>query len=597
MVFAKNRAKETKKLVEYILFLLFLPQITKKQFRMDTFLNALSLLGSLALFLYGMKIMSEGLQKFAGDRLRNILAAMTRNRVMGVLTGILITALIQSSSATTVMVVSFVNAGLMTLAQSIGVIMGANVGTTVTAWIISAIGFKVNIALFALPLLAVGLPLIFNSKSSRKSVGEFVFGFSFLFMGLSYLQSSAEAMNMGEWVANGLAHFGAGDNFITILVFVIVGALVTMIVQASAATMAITLMLFDMQIPGFGFEQAAALAMGQNIGTTITANLAALTANTQARRAAMAHLLFNVFGVVVVLLCFHPFCNATSWFVTDVMHQPANDLFKLSAFHTAFNVINVLLLIWFVKAIERIVCVLLPTKEADEEYRLRFISRGLLSTAELSILEAQKEIHLFAERTHRMFGMVRDLLHTEKDDDFNKLFSRIEKYENISDSMELEIANYLNQVSEGRLSSESKLEIRSMLREVTEIESIGDSCYNLARTINRKRQINQDFTERQYDHIHFMMKLTDDALSQMIVVIEHPSHQMQDVNKSFNLENEINNYRNQLKNQNILDVNNKEYDYQMGVYYMDIIAECEKLGDYVVNVVEASSDIKEKKAS
>ena len=597
MVFAKNRAKETKKLVEYILFLLFLPQIIKKQFRMDTFLNALSLLGSLALFLYGMKIMSEGLQKFAGDRLRNILAAMTRNRVMGVLTGILITALIQSSSATTVMVVSFVNAGLMTLAQSIGVIMGANVGTTVTAWIISAIGFKVNIALFALPLLAVGLPLIFNSKSSRKSVGEFVFGFSFLFMGLSYLQSSAEAMNMGEWVANGLAHFGAGDNFITILVFVIVGALVTMIVQASAATMAITLMLFDMQIPGFGFEQAAALAMGQNIGTTITANLAALTANTQARRAAMAHLLFNVFGVVVVLLCFHPFCNATSWFVTDVMHQPANDLFKLSAFHTAFNVINVLLLIWFVKAIERIVCVLLPMKEADEEYRLRFISRGLLSTAELSILEAQKEIHLFAERTHRMFGMVRDLLHTEKDDDFNKLFSRIEKYENISDSMELEIANYLNQVSEGRLSSESKLEIRSMLREVTEIESIGDSCYNLARTINRKRQINQDFTERQYDHIHFMMKLTDDALSQMIVVIEHPSHQMQDVNKSFNLENEINNYRNQLKNQNILDVNNKEYDYQMGVYYMDIIAECEKLGDYVVNVVEASSDIKEKKAS
>ena len=597
MVFAKNRAKETKKLVEYILFLLFLPQITKKQFRMDTFLNALSLLGSLALFLYGMKIMSEGLQKFAGDRLRNILAAMTRNRVMGVLTGILITALIQSSSATTVMVVSFVNAGLMTLAQSIGVIMGANVGTTVTAWIISAIGFKVNIALFALPLLAVGLPQIFNSKSSRKSVGEFVFGFSFLFMGLSYLQSSAEAMNMGEWVANGLAHFGAGDNFITILVFVIVGALVTMIVQASAATMAITLMLFDMQIPGFGFEQAAALAMGQNIGTTITANLAALTANTQARRAAMAHLLFNVFGVVVVLLCFHPFCNATSWFVTDVMHQPANDLFKLSAFHTAFNVINVLLLIWFVKAIERIVCVLLPMKEADEEYRLRFISRGLLSTAELSILEAQKEIHLFAERTHRMFGMVRDLLHTEKDDDFNKLFSRIEKYENISDSMELEIANYLNQVSEGRLSSESKLEIRSMLREVTEIESIGDSCYNLARTINRKRQINQDFTERQYDHIHFMMKLTDDALSQMIVVIEHPSHQMQDVNKSFNLENEINNYRNQLKNQNILDVNNKEYDYQMGVYYMDIIAECEKLGDYVVNVVEASSDIKEKKAS
>ena len=560
-------------------------------------MNLLSLVGSLALFLYGMKIMSEGLQKVAGDRLRNILAAMTKNRVMGVFTGILITAVIQSSSATTVMVVSFVNAGLMTLAQSIGVIMGANVGTTVTAWIISAIGFKMNIALFALPMLAIGLPLIFSGKSSRKSWGEFVFGFSFLFMGLSYLQQSAEAMNMGEWVANGLAHFGSESSFLTIIVFVIVGALVTMVVQASAATMAITLMLFDMHIPGFGFEQAAALAMGQNIGTTITANLAALTANTQARRAAMAHLLFNVFGVVVVLAMFRPFCNATSWLVTDVMHQEANDLFKLSMFHTAFNVFNVLLLIWFVKTIERIVCVILPMRESEEEYRLRFISRGLLSTAELSILEARKEIHLFAERTHRMFGMVRDLLHTEKDDDFNTLFSRIEKYENISDSMELEIANYLNKVSEGRLSSESKLQIRSMLREVTEIESIGDSCYNLARTISRRRSTNQEFSERQYEHIHSMMKLVDEALVQMILVVERNENQQVNVNKSFNLENEINNYRNQLKNQNIVDVNNKEYDYQMGVYYMDIIAECEKLGDYVVNVVEASSDQKEKKAS
>ena len=356
-------------------------------------------------------------------------------------------------------------------------------------------------------------------------------------------------------------------------------------------------MLFDMHIPGFGFEQAAALAMGQNIGTTITANLAALTANTQARRAAMAHLLFNVFGVVVVLIMFKPFCNATSWFVTDVMHQEANDLFKLSMFHTAFNVFNVLLLIWFVKTIERIVCVILPMRESEEEYRLRFISRGLLSTAELSILEARKEIHLFAERTHRMFGMVRDLLHTEKDDDFNTLFSRIEKYENISDSMELEIANYLNKVSEGRLSSESKLQIRSMLREVTEIESIGDSCYNLARTISRRRSTNQEFSERQYEHIHSMMKLVDEALVQMILVVERNENQQVNVNKSFNLENEINNYRNQLKNQNIVDVNNKEYDYQMGVYYMDIIAECEKLGDYVVNVVEASSDQKEKKAS
>ena len=562
-----------------------------------SFYDFLKLLGSLALFLYGMKIMSEGLQKFAGDRLRTILTAMTTNRVTGVLTGILITALIQSSSATTVMVVSFVNAGLLTLGQSIGVIMGANVGTTVTAWIISVFGFKIDIAAFALPLLAVGVPLLFSQKSSRKSIGEFIFGFAFLFMGLSYLQVYSPDLSKNpemlafvqEWTDLG---------FLSIIIFVLVGAVITMIVQASAATMAITLI---MCANGWiSFELGAALAMGQNIGTTITANLAALTGNTQARRAALAHLLFNVFGVIVVLIIFHPFTRGVSWFVTDVMHQtdPATRVaFELSAFHTVFNVFNVLLLIWFVKGIERIVCVLLPLKDVDEEYRLRFISRGLLSTAELSILEARKEIHLFAERTHRMFGMVQDLLHTDKDDDFNKVFSRIEKYENISDSMELEIANYLNQVSEGRLSSESKLQIRAMLREVTEIESIGDSCYNLARTINRKRQTNQDFTEKQYEHVHFMMKLTDDALAQMIVVVERSEHQSIDVNKSFNIENEINNYRNQLKNQNILDVNNKEYDYQMGVYYMDIIAECEKLGDYVVNVVEASSDIKEKKAS
>ena len=563
-----------------------------------SFYDFLKLLGSLALFLYGMKIMSEGLQKFAGDRLRKILTAMTTNRVTGVLTGMLITALIQSSSATTVMVVSFVNAGLLTLSQSIGVIMGANIGTTVTAWIISALGFKVDIAAFALPLLAFGIPLLFSQKSNRKYVGEFIFGFSFLFMGLSYLKSNAPDLSQNPDMLSFVQNY-TDMGFISILLFVLIGTILTMIVQASAATMAITLI---MCANGWiSFELGAALVLGENIGTTITANLAALTGNTPARRAALAHLVFNIFGVLWVLCLFVPFTTGVSWFVDNVMG--ANDpsvavSFKLSAFHTAFNICNVLILIWFVKFIERTVCAIIPMKEQDEEYRLRFISGGMLSTAELSILQANKEIHLFAERTRRMFGMVQDLLHTEKDDDFNKLFSRVEKYENISDSMELEIANYLNQVSEGRLSSESKLQIRSMLREVTEIESIGDSCYNLARTVNRKRQTNQDFTEKQYEHIHFMMKLTDDALGQMIAVIEHTDHQVAaDVNKSFNLENEINNYRNQLKNQNILDVNNKEYDYQMGVYYMDIIAECEKLGDYVVNVVEASSDMKEKKAA
>ena len=562
-----------------------------------SFYDFLKLIGSLGLFLYGMKIMSEGLQKVAGDRLRSILTAMTTNRVTGVLTGVLITALIQSSSATTVMVVSFVNAGLLTLAESISVIMGANIGTTVTAWIISIFGFKVDMAAFALPLLAIALPLIFSGKSNRKSIGEFIFGFSFLFMGLSYLKANAPDLNANPEMLAFVQNY-TDMGFFSILLFLFIGTILTMIVQASAATMAITLI---MCANGWiSLELGAALVLGENIGTTITANLAALTANTQAKRAALAHFVFNVFGVIWVLIIFHPFIQLVNW-VVDTFFQTNNPevaiSYKLSAFHSIFNICNVCLLIWGVKLIERTVCALIRPKEEDEEPRLRFITGGMLSTAELSILQARKEIHLFAERTHRMFGMVQDLLHTDKDDDFNKLFSRVEKYENISDNMELEIANYLNQVSEGRLSSESKLQIRAMLREVTEIESIGDSCYNLARTINRKRQTNQDFTEKQYEHIHFMMKLTDDALAQMIVVVEKPEHQSIDINKSFNIENEINNYRNQLRNQNILDVNNKEYDYQMGVYYMDIIAECEKLGDYVVNVVEASSDVKEKKAS
>ena len=562
-----------------------------------SFYDFLKLIGSLGLFLYGMKIMSEGLQKVAGDRLRSILTAMTTNRVTGVLTGVLITALIQSSSATTVMVVSFVNAGLLTLAESISVIMGANIGTTVTAWIISIFGFKVDMAAFALPLMAIALPLIFSGKSNRKSIGEFIFGFSFLFMGLSYLKANAPDLNANPEMLAFVQNY-TDMGFFSILLFLFIGTILTMIVQASAATMAITLI---MCANGWiSLELGAALVLGENIGTTITANLAALTANTQAKRAALAHFVFNVFGVIWVLIIFHPFMELVNW-VVDTFFQSNNPevaiSYKLSAFHSIFNICNVCILIWGVKLIERTVCALIHPKEEDEEPRLRFITGGMLSTAELSILQARKEIHLFAERTHRMFGMVQDLMHTEKDDDFNKLFSRVEKYENISDNMELEIANYLNQVSEGRLSSESKLQIRAMLREVTEIESIGDSCYNLARTINRKRQTNQDFTEKQYEHIHFMMKLTDDALAQMIVVVEKPEHQSIDINKSFNIENEINNYRNQLKNQNILDVNNKEYDYQMGVYYMDIIAECEKLGDYVVNVVEASSDVKEKKAS
>lgn len=368
-----------------------------------------------------------------------------------------------------------------------------------------------------------------------------------------------------------------------------------MCAQSSAAVMAITLILCSSGV--LDLYLGIALVMGENIGTTVTSNIAALTANTQARRAALAHFIFNIFGVVWILCIFHPFVDMVSGMINRLFPGVSPEVaitYKLSAFHTAFNICNVLILIWFIGSIEKVVCWVIRPKEDEEEFRLRFISGGMLSTAELSIVQARKEINLFAERTRRMFGMVRDLLHTTNENDFNKLFSRIEKYENISDNMELEIANYLNEVSEGRLSSESKLKIRTMLREVTELESIGDSCYHLARTINHKFRGNEDFREKQYDHIHQMLQLTDNALQQM-VSLEEDEYYLVDPNKSFNIENEINNYRNQLKDQNVLDVNNKEYNYQMGVHYMDIISECEKLGDYVVNVVEARTDIKEKK--
>ena len=514
-----------------------------------SFFDFLRLIGSLALFLYGMKIMSEGLQKFAGDSLRRILTAMTTNRVTGVLTGVLITALIQSSSATTVMVVSFVNAGLLTLTQSIGVIMGANIGTTVTAWLISALGFKVDIAAFALPLLAFALPLFFSGKSSRKSIGEFVFGFAFLFMGLQSLKANAPDLGANPEMLAFVQNY-TDMGFFSIILFLFIGAILTMIVQASAATMAITLIMC----------------------------------------AALAHLVFNVFGVMWVLVLFYPFTNAVSWFVTHVMKvsDPAVAVsFKLAAFHTAFNISNTFIMIWFVSLIEKTVCTLIKPKVEDEEYRLRYITGGMLSTAELSILQAHKEISLFAERTARMFNMVKELFYEKNEETFLKTYSRIEKYENISDRMEIEIANYLTEVSEGRLSSESKEEIRIMLRAVSEIESIADSCNNLARSIKRRNEFKSEFTEEQNKHLDHMFELVSGALNRMNLILHKPELVHDDINPSYNIENEINNYRNQLKSRNIEDINNKLYQYQDGVYYMDMVSESEKLGDYVLNVVQA----------
>lgn len=553
-----------------------------------SFFDFLRLIGSLGLFLYGMKIMSEGLQKFAGDSLRRILTAMTTNRVTGVLTGVLITALIQSSSATTVMVVSFVNAGLLTLTQSIGVIMGANIGTTVTAWLISALGFKVDIAAFFLPLLAFGIPLLFSGKSSRKSVGEFIFGFSFLFMGLQALKANAPDLGANPEMLAFVQNY-ADMGFFSIILFLFIGAILTMIVQASAATMAITLI---MCANGWiDYQLGVALVLGENIGTTITANLAALTGNTQARRAALAHLAFNIFGVIWVLILFYPFTNAVSWFVTNVMRisDPSVAVsFKLAAFHTAFNISNTFVMIWFVGLIEKTVCFLIKgKKDEDEEYRLRYITGGMLSTAELSILQARKEITLFAERTGRMLDMVKALFYEKNEDAFLKTYSRVEKYESISDRMEIEIANYLTCVAEGRLSSEGKEEIRIMLRAVSEIESIADSCNNMARSIKRRNEFKSIFTDEQNHNVDQMLALTEKALHRMIEILKKSELVRDDVNPSYNIENEINNYRNQLKIHNVEDINNKKYQYQDGVYYMDIIGEAEKLGDYVLNVVQA----------
>jgi len=548
--------------------------------------------GSLALLIYGMKIMSEALQKMAGPQLRHVLGAMTTNRFTGMLTGTFITSAVQSSTATTVMTVSFVNAGLLTLAQAISVIMGANIGTTLTAWIMS-LGYSLDLTNFVFPAFLVGIVLIYSRKHRYK--GDFLFGIAFLFFSLVLLSDTGKSMNLQN-NRTVIDFFGSFDvnSYTTILIFLLIGTVITLIVQSSAAVMAITILLCSTGV--LPVYLGIALVMGENIGTTGTANLVALGSNTQARRTAMAHLVFNVFGVIWVLCLFYPFVHTICHIVGYDPDGPRLSVHELSVklpiilatFHTFFNVLNTGILIWFIPQIEKVVCWIVKSgkKEEDEEFRLRFIQAGIMKTPELSVLEAQKEICSFAERIQRMFGMVRELLGTKEDSKFVKLFTRIEKYESISDNMELEIAKYLSAVSDAHLSDDTKGKIRDMMREISELESIGDSCYNLARTISRQNNSKEDFTEQQYEHIHQMFELTDDSLSQMNVVINGRKENV-DINRSFNIENEINNYRKQLRNQNINDIDNHLYTYTSGTMYMDIINECEKLGDYVVNVVEA----------
>lgn len=596
------------------------------------FVDLLTLIGSIGLFLYGMKLMSEGLQKAAGDRLRNILAWMTNNRFVGALTGILVTALIQSSSATTVMIVSFVNAGLLSLAQSMAVIMGANVGTTATAWILYLGGFKVNLAAASIPLIAFTIPMLFSKKNSWKSWGEVILGFSFLFMGLDMLNHSVPDLRSNPElfaVIQNYAHMG----WWSVLLFAFVGMIVTMIVQSSSVTFAITLVICSKG--WISFDMAAALVLGSNIGTCITPLIAAISGNIWAKRAAMGHLMFNILGSIWVLALYYPFMKLVIWlstmgqgdptallsFVDNTdpaiinalndgtldLTNPANQQlastftanqayvsFGLSIFHTLFNTINICIMIWLTGLYVKIVTRLIPAKpeEEENESHLTFITTGLLSTSELSILQARKEIQLYGERAQRMFGLVRDLFHEEDDKEFTSKFSRIQKYENISDRMEVEIANYLTKVSAGRLSDESKHQVQMKLRVISEIESVADSCYNLARTLQRRKQQPEKFTDEINGNIELMFNLIESGLQNMCNVLgmEHIDNAY--VNTAQNIENEINNYRNQLKLQNVIAVNEGYYDYPTATTYMDTIVECEKMGDYIVNVVEAVADSK-----
>ena len=557
------------------------------------------LLGSLALLMFGMKSMSEALQKMAGPQLRHVLGAMTTNRFTGALTGMFVTAAVQSSTATTLMTVSFVNAGLLTLAQAISVIMGANIGTTLTAWIMS-LGMGFNISDFVYPAFFLGIILIYMKK--RRIVGDFLFGVAFLFLGLATLKetgfSLVDSPESKEAITAFFSEFSNGG-FLVSLLFLLIGTVLTLCVQSSAAIMAITMMLCSTGV--LHIEQGVMLVLGENVGTTITSNIVALSANTQARRAAFAHLSFNAIGVFWVLLLMKPFfamvCHFSGF---DPAMSPDDSSFAIKAsvalatFHSAFNISNTLLLIWFIPQIEKFVCwVIKPKSSKDEEdFRLHFITAGIMKTPELSVLEAHKEISSFSIRIQRMFGMVHELL-TEKDQNkFTKLFNRIEKYENIADNMEISIAEYLDQVSDAHLSDETKAKIRAMLREISEVESIGDSCYHMAQTINQKVQGKKEhFTEEQYEHLHAMMNLIDQALTQMNQLMSGRKDYF-DVYKCYNTEKEINNYRDQLKSQNIFDVNNHKYTYGIGTIYMELINSCERLADYVVNVVEARTGTK-----
>ncbi|MBR1804436.1 MAG: Na/Pi cotransporter family protein [Muribaculaceae bacterium] len=573
------------------------------------FINFLSLLGAVGLFLYGMKVMSEGLQKAAGNRLRSILSAMTRNRAMGLLTGMIITALIQSSSASTVMVVSFVNAGLMNLAESIAVILGANMGSTFTTWIVAFFGFSVDTSLFTLPLLAFAVPMLFMKKSQYKSIAEFLIGFVFLFMGLAAISANVPDLEKSPEIFEALKYY-TSMGFWSMLIFFTVGVVVTLVIQSSAATFSIVLIMATKGwIP---YDMACAMVLGSNVGTTITPLLASLGGNIAAKKAAVSHLLYNLISAAWMFVVFFLFVKASAW-ITQALPFGWNDpnlLYEtvhgggqstpllvasmswgLTIYHTFYNVVSLLVILPFFNFLPKAVNALVKTKPSkdSEEFQLKYISAGLLSASELNILAAQREIGIFAQKTEEMLGMVKTLIHTKiGSGEFNDLCARIEKYEDISDRMEYEIAKFLNQVMDGRLSFDAKMRVTTMLNIVSELESIGDSCQNLSKTLQRKGEAQAHFTDYNYGHIDGMFQYVSEAMSNMLaVLVDLDNVTVEDLTRSYDKEREINEYRNKCRDENIENINNKLYPYSAGVFYMDVICEAEKLGDYIVNVIDA----------
>ncbi len=579
-----------------------------------SFLNLLALLGAVCLFLYGMKIMSEGLQKTAGNRLRSILAWMTKNRFLAVITGAVITALIQSSSASVSMVVSFVNAGLMPLEQSLAVSFGAALGTTFTDWIVAIFGFKVKMTAFLLPLLAFGVPLLFMKNNRYRNIGELLIGFVFLFMGLDAISANVPDLSKSPEVFASLQQY-TSMGFLSVLFFTLVGWIVTMVIQSSAATFAIVLI---MATKGWiSFDIACAMVLGASIGTSITPLLASLGGNAEAKKAALGHALFNLFGAVWVLIVFQPFVSMVTWVVKDlfglgdplalynsvksganvessalVQEQVAMSI-GMSMFHTIFKLCNLLIMIWLTKYYTQLLNFIIKRKKEDEEFQLKYIQGGLLSASELNIAQAEREIFVFAERVERMLGMVKELVHTKTGTpEFNKIFSRIEKYEDISDRMEFEIGSYLNKVLDGKLSSNAKARVACLLSIISELESVGDSCNNIAKALVRKEEADAHFNEYNYSNIDEMLTLVSEAMTNMLtVLIDLDNVNAEDLMRNYNKEREINNFRNQCRTENIENVNQHKYPYKAGIFYMDIVCEAEKLGDFIVNVIDDIEDI------